>query len=109
MCYPLVYFLPLLSPASSRKWQGTIEFYHVRSGIPQGSILGPTLFLLFINDLPLFMNHCETDFFTDDTNLYANSKNIDTIENNLQNDLENAKLWSEKKKKRKSTTIKQYV
>ena len=65
---------------------------------PQGLILGPTLFLLFINDLPLFMNHCEADFFADDTTLYTNSKNIDAIENNLQADLGNAKLWSEQNK-----------
>ena len=40
------------------------------------------------------MNHCEADFFADDTTLYTNSKNIDTIENNL----ENAKLWSDQNK-----------
>ena len=44
------------------------------------------------------MNHCETDFFADDTTLYTNSKNIDTKENKLQNDLKNAKLWSEQNK-----------
>ena len=38
------------------------------------------------------MKHCETDFFADETTLYTNSKNIDTIENNFQNDLAKMKI-----------------
>ena len=51
--------------------KGLSAFTYMKSGVPQGSILGPTLFLLFINDLPLIMNYCYSDFFADDANLHT--------------------------------------
>ena len=60
---------------------------------PTRSILGPLLFLLFINDLPLYTNNVFTNPYADDTTLYDIEDSVEQIENNLQSALNNLNSW----------------
>ena len=69
------------------------EFQQIAYGVPQGSILGPLLFLLFINDLPVYLNHINSDLYADDTTLYDIQDSLSVIEENLQHALKSLHTW----------------
>ena len=65
----------------------------ITCGVPQGSILGPLPFLIYVNDLFKASNPLMEVMFADDTNLFLSHKNIDTLFAIINVELENVSTW----------------
>ena len=62
-------------------------------GVPQGNILGPLLFLIYVNDLPKCLEHCQVVIYADDTVIYFSANCCQNIEYHLNADLANLAEW----------------
>ena len=76
---------------------GNATIYSVKkeldTGTPQGSCLGPLLFLLYNNDLYLHLEHTQVILFADDTTLYMSHRNLNYLRWCLEQDMANISDW----------------
>ena len=68
-------------------------FRRILIGVPQASVLGPLLFLIYINDLCNSLHYSETSLFADDTSIVYSDFSHKNIENRINSDLENLFNW----------------
>ena len=69
------------------------DWGHVSAGVPQGSVLGPLLFLIFINDIVHVVSHCQIRLFADDTCLFIEVDNRVDAARKINDDLESIHKW----------------
>ena len=81
----------------------------ITCGVPQGSILGPLLFLIFVNDLTQATPILDPIMFADDTNLFYSNKNLDFLFQTVNKELININSWFQANKLSLNATKTKYI
>jgi hypothetical protein len=75
-------------------YKETNSVHHgVACGVPQGSVLGPLLFIIYTNDLPNSINHSNCILFADDTTIFLSSEHILDLKNKIEDDMKSLTDW----------------
>ena len=92
---PLLWFQSYLSDRRQRVIVNDTfsSFGNVTCGVPQGSILGPLLFLLYVNDITMVSDSLHYTLFADDTNVFMSGHDVTATITALNNELNKLELW----------------
>jgi hypothetical protein len=71
----------------------TSTHHTISCGVPQGSVLGPLLFIIYVNDLPNVLKHSDCVLFADDTTIYVSSQNENVLSHLIEEDLCTLSDW----------------
>ena len=74
------------------KWAS--DWQSIFAGVPQGSILGPLLFLVYINDIIAVLNYCNICLFADETCLFVSTNNHTEVPMFINQDLNLIEEWA---------------
>ena len=91
--YGIISLICLLHASKTQSSLWLLWLFEIVTGVPQGSSLGPLLFLIYINDLPHTLSDTGAILFAEDTALYSSGTDRYTIQHKVQRDLSILESW----------------